>query len=322
MLQQTRVETVIPYYERFLAALPTVAALAAAPEEQVLALWSGLGYYRRARMLHAAAQRVASSHGGRVPSEITELRELEGVGAYTAGAIASIAFSRRAAVVDGNVARVLARLCAVEDDVTSARGSARIWKLAEELLPEGAEGDPGDWNQSLMELGATVCLPRTPRCDVCPLRGDCAARVRGIAGELPRKARKAAPIEVRRVAVVLASSTSVVLARRRRDVLFGGLWEPPHVEASEGASAVVAARLGVASLDFESMGELTHLLSHRRMLIGVIRGPLGRRRRFGLPSSEYDAVEVVRLDAVRERPHGALARRILEVAKVPESGLP
>jgi A/G-specific adenine glycosylase len=327
MLQQTRVDTVIPYYERFLGAFPTVSALAEAPEEQVLALWSGLGYYRRARMLHAAARRVASSHQGKVPSEVADLRGLEGVGAYTAGAIASIAFGRRAALVDGNVARVLARLWAVEDDVTTARGSTRLWKLAEELLPDG-DGDPGDWNQALMELGAVVCLPRTPRCDVCPVRDDCAARRRGIAPELPRKSPKRAPLEVHRVALVLASESSVVLARRRRDTLFGGLWEPPHVEGdgngngTEDAARRIAARLGARAAVFEAVGELTHVLSHRRMRIGVIRGPLGRQRQFGLPGPEYDSVEVVRFARVGERPHGSLARRILEVAKVPESGLP
>jgi A/G-specific adenine glycosylase len=325
MLQQTRVDTVIPYYERFLGTFPTVSSLAEAPEEQVLALWSGLGYYRRARMLHAAARRVASSHQGNVPSEVEDLRGLEGVGAYTAGAIASIAFGRRAALVDGNVARVLARLHAVEDDVTTARGSARLWKLAEELLPDG-DGDPGDWNQALMELGAVVCLPRTPRCDVCPLRDHCAARSRGTAPELPRKSRKAAPLEVRRVALVLASGSAVVLARRRRDALYGGLWEPPHVEAADDAAIALAARLGVSARAragaFEAVGELTHVLSHRRMRIGVIRGPLGRQRQFGLPGPEYDAVEAVRFCRVEERPHGSLARRILEVANVPKSGLP
>lgn len=333
MLQQTRVETVIPYYERFLGALPTVRALAEATEERVLSLWSGLGYYRRARMLHAAAQRVAREHGGALPSDVAALRGLEGVGAYTAGAIASIAFGRRAALVDGNVARVLARLFAVEDEVTSARGAARIWRIAEELLPEG-DGDPGDWNQALMELGATVCLPRAPRCDACPARRACEGRARGVAGELPRKAKKAAPRDVRRVALVLASPEAVLLARRRRDVLYGGLWEPPI--ADEADEAAMIARLGLREAALARVGHLTHVLSHRRLHIGVIRGPLGRRRRFSLPGDEYDAVETVAWDELNaggasganrarsgpRRPHGSLSRRILEVAKSPESSLP
>jgi A/G-specific adenine glycosylase len=155
MLQQTRVETVIPYYERFLRELPDVGSLAEATEDRVLSLWSGLGYYRRARMLHAAAMQVVAEHGGRVPAEPSQLERLPGVGAYTAGAVASIAFGGRAALVDGNVARVLARIFGVEDDVKSAAGSARIWSLARQLVAE-VDGDPGDWNQALMELGATV----------------------------------------------------------------------------------------------------------------------------------------------------------------------
>jgi len=140
MLQQTRVDTVIPYYERFLRELPTLGHLAEAPEEQVLTLWSGLGYYRRARMLHAAAKQASEAHAGAVPSEVSDLRKLAGIGAYTAGAVASIAFGRRAAVVDGNVARVLARLFAIEEDVKSARGNALIWRLADVLVPDG-DGD-------------------------------------------------------------------------------------------------------------------------------------------------------------------------------------
>src|SRR5450432_680863 len=161
MLQQTRVDTVIPYYERFLRDLPTLGHLAEAPQEQVLGLWSGLGYYRRARMLHAAAKQAAVNHAGAVPSEVEDLRKLAGIGAYTAGAVASIAFGRRAAVVDGNVARVLARVFAIEDDVKAAAGLAKIWRLAEALVPEPREGEdvaisgPGAWNLALMEPGAT-----------------------------------------------------------------------------------------------------------------------------------------------------------------------
>jgi A/G-specific adenine glycosylase len=189
MLQQTRVETVLPYYERFLRELPDVASLAEAPEERVLALWSGLGYYRRARMLHAAAKKVAGEHAGRMPDDPAALRRLDGVGAYTAGAVASIAFGRRAALVDGNVARVLARLFAVEEDVKSAAGAARVWAIAERLVGAVQE-PPGEWNQALMELGATVCVPRAPLCAVCPVAPWCAARSLGIAAELPRVSPK------------------------------------------------------------------------------------------------------------------------------------
>jgi|HubBroStandDraft_1064217.scaffolds.fasta_scaffold36465_3 A/G-specific adenine glycosylase len=314
MLQQTRVDTVIPYYEAFLAAYPTVRELAEAPEPRVLALWSGLGYYRRARMLHAAAKRVATQHGGRLPSEVAELRRLEGVGAYTAGAIASIAFGRPAALVDGNVARVLARLFAVEDDVKSAAGAAHLWRLAEALLPD-EDGDPGDWNQSLMELGATVCVPREPRCSACPVRGLCAGRAKGIAASLPRTAPKRRPTEVRRSAIVLASADSVLLARRRVGALFGGLWEPP---TGDGDGTALARRLGVRRGSLEAAGTVVHVLSHRRLVIDVARGPLGggarRRRPWPIPGPEYDAVEVVALAEVGRLPHATLARKILAAA--------
>ncbi len=310
MLQQTRVDTVIPYYERFLRELPTLMDLAEAPEDQVLALWSGLGYYRRARMLHAAAKRVASAHHGIIPRDPRELRQLEGVGAYTAGAVASIAFQHPAAVVDGNVARVLARLFAIEEDVKTARGSARVWKIAQALVPDG-DGSPGDWNQALMELGATVCAPRGPRCRVCPVRDSCLADALGIASQLPVVVRKRPPTVVRRAAIVLVSATAVLLARRRPEALFGGLWEPP---SCDGDSSPLAVRLGVDKTGLEPAGEVVHVLSHRRMIVQVACGRLGRRRRWPLPGAEYDAVEVVKWGELSGRGLAALTRKILAAA--------
>jgi A/G-specific adenine glycosylase len=318
MLQQTRVETAVPYYERFLRALPTIGALAEAPEERVLSLWSGLGYYRRARLLHAAAKRVTRSYAGRLPSDPAELRQLEGIGAYTAGAVASIAFGHRAAVVDGNVARVLARLFAIDDDVKSARGSARLWSLADDLVHSG-DVNPGDWNQALMELGATVCLPREPKCAECPVSGLCVGRAEGRASQLPRTKPKTKPVAVRRVAVVLFSSTAVLLARRRRDALFGGLWEPPSTAAGLPSLAVL---LGMDLGRLEPMGEVLHVLSHRRMHVEVVRGRLPRRRRWEVPGAEYDAVEPVSIDGLGGRAHAALTLKVLAVANVPAHDLP
>jgi A/G-specific adenine glycosylase len=320
MLQQTRVQTAIPYYERFMREMPTLRSLAEAPEERVLALWSGLGYYRRARMLHAAAKQVAEGHGGRIPEEAGELLRLKGVGRYTAGAIASIAFGKRAALVDGNVARVLSRLFAIDEDVKSTRGVAALWRVAEELVED--VDDPGGWNQALMELGATVCSPREPSCGDCPVRGDCLARERGIAGSLPRTSRRARPISVRRAAIVLASRTRVLLARRRRDVLFGGLWEPP---SGTPDVASVASLLGIDAHALQSTGEVTHLLTHRRMHIEVARGELPRRRNWAVPGAEYDAIESVALTELgEETPRGvsSLARKVLIVANIPLSSLP
>jgi A/G-specific adenine glycosylase len=319
MLQQTRAQTVVPYYERFLRELPTVRHLAEAPESRVLELWSGLGYYRRARMLQAAAKQIVESFGGALPGEVAELRRLKGIGAYTAGAVASIAFGKAAALVDGNVARVLARLFAVEDDVKSSRGMARLWAIAEELVSEVGGAEAGDWNQALMELGATVCLPRKPRCGECPAAALCEARALGLVETLPRTAPKRKPATVGRVAVVLASPQGVLLARRRADVLFGGLWEPPSGDAEpDGANGLVAlaSRLGVDAGSLTVAGEVVHVLSHRRLFVQVVRGVLGRRRQWPLPGPEYDAIERVSLDTLGTRAQASLARKVLAVAEV------
>jgi A/G-specific adenine glycosylase len=318
MLQQTRVDTVIPYYERFLRKLPTIEALAEAREEDVLALWSGLGYYRRARMLHAAAKVVAGTRGGRLPSSVEELRRLDGVGRYTAGAVASIAFGKRAAVVDGNVARVISRLFAIEDDIKRAPGQERVWRIAQNMVSE-VDGDPGDWNQALMELGATICLPRGPKCKACPVAAECLAKARGIEASLPRTSAKAQPVAVRRVAIVLSSPSRVLVAHRRVGLLFGGLWEPPTTAGRPGA---LASRLGVDLRDLEAVGDVIHVLSHRHMRVKVLRGKLGRTRRFPLPSGDYDAIEAVTFSRLRSRPHASLMLKILEVANLHRRGLP
>jgi A/G-specific adenine glycosylase len=309
MLQQTRVDTVVPYFKRFLSELPTLKSLAEASEERVLALWSGLGYYRRARQLHAAAKQVVRDHGGTLPREVDELTALEGIGRYTAGAVASIAFGRSAAVVDGNVTRVLCRLFAIEEDVTKAIGRARVWRVAEWLAAEPG-GHPGDWNQALMELGATVCIPRQPRCEGCPAKRFCGAARAGTAASLPRKSPKRRQTVLRRSAIVLASAKRVLLARRRPDQLFGGLWEPPHAADAR----VLALRLKVDIGDLHRVGEVVHVLSHRTLRIDVLRGPLPAQARFSVPGPEYDAVRTPPIAELQNLAHATLARKILEVA--------
>ncbi len=313
MLQQTRVETVIPYYQRFLEQMPTVLSLAEATEDQVLTLWSGLGYYRRARMLHAAARRMVREHGSRLPEAPEQLRALEGVGRYTAGAVASIAFDQREALVDGNVARVIARLFAIRSDVKVGQGSAQVWAIAERLVADVPE-PPGDWNQALMELGATVCTPRDPSCESCPVAGACQARALGLERRLPLVIPKRRPVEMRRVALVLASDAAILLARRRRDALFGGLWEPPAVDESGEpgeALARLAKKLGVDPRVLRVTGQVEHVLSHRRMNVAVVRGPLGRRKRWPLPSDEYDAIEVVPLARLGDYARASLVSKVL-----------
>lgn len=208
MLQQTRVETARPYYERFLARFPTVAALARARESAVMAAWSGLGYYRRALNLRAAASLVVREHGGRLPSEPDALRALPGVGDYTAAAIASVAFGRRTAAVDGNVIRVIARI----EGLHGGRGDAALKRAVADRAASLARGPhPGDWTQALMELGALVCLPREPHCERCPAASACAARASGHADRFPGPARTQAPRAGRRILLVARSRGRVLL---------------------------------------------------------------------------------------------------------------
>jgi A/G-specific adenine glycosylase len=322
MLQQTRVETVIPYYDRFLRALPTVRALALAGEDHVMSLWSGLGYYRRARMLHEAAREV-TARGGALPLTRDGLLEVRGIGRYTAGAIASIAYGEAAALVDGNVARVLARLFAVKEDVRGGAGLDRIWSLAEALVPDKA---PGEWNQALMELGATLCVPRAPRCLLCPARKICVAHARGLEATLPRLASKAAPLAARQVALVATVTTRggarVLLARRRPGGLFGGMWEPPVVVEANGADpdarAGLQALLGVALPDLIERGGVTHVLTHRRLSTRVVSCELRRAPRVKLaPLGPYDAIAVVAPSDFASLGISTLARKVLSRAGEP-----
>jgi A/G-specific adenine glycosylase len=268
MLQQTRVSTVIPYFERFLARFPGPKELASAEIGEVLSLWSGLGYYRRARGLHEGAQDVVSRFGGEVPPTAEQLLTIKGVGPYTAGAIASLAFGQQTPIVDGNVIRVIARLWAIEDDARQGATQKRIWKLAGDLVP--AE-KPGVFNEAMMELGAMVCTPRDPLCLLCPLAAHCVGRARGIAARLPLLSAKKAPTEVAAAALLARQDGAVLLGRRRSDALFGGLWEPPMIEApSEAEARLALARL--AAPDLEDLGPVEHTLSHRRMTIAVLAG--------------------------------------------------
>jgi A/G-specific adenine glycosylase len=280
MLQQTRIAAVLPYYRRWMGRFPTAADLAAAPLDDVLAAWSGLGYYGRARNLHRGAREVVARWGGRVPGTAAELRALPGVGRYTAGAIASIAFGEREPLVDGNVARVLARLRAIDEDVKTAPVVRRLWQLARELVPADA---PGDFNQGLMELGQEVCTPVAPRCDLCPLAGPCAARAAGRTGELPVVARRppdsAKPL-LRADAVWLERRGRVLLGRRRPQGLFGGLWELPQAAGRGELAALFGELGGRVELGAAPVFRHRQVLSHRRLAIdvylGSVTGRLGR----------------------------------------------
>lgn len=289
MLQQTRIEVVRGYYARFLDRFPTVADLARAPEADVLHAWAGLGYYSRARNLHRAAQVVAERHGGAFPGTVAELRALPGVGRYTAGAIASIVFGVRAPIVDGNVARVLARVACLPGDPRDPAVSSRLWALAESLLPARR---PGDFNQALMELGETVCTPRAPRCSACPLRADCGALRAGRVDELPGVRRARARPEVAAVCGVVRRKGQVLLARRVPSGLLGGLWELPGAEvaAAEVSPAAVARalreRVGLEVRVGATLGTVRHVFTHRVLTLTVYACALPRGR--ARPARGYD----------------------------------
>jgi A/G-specific adenine glycosylase len=262
MLQQTQVVTVMPYYERFLARFPTVEALAAASLDGVLKLWEGLGYYARARHLHAAARKVVAEFDGRVPDAMDDLLSLPGVGRYTAGAILSMAYGQDVPALDGNVRRVLSRLFAVEEDVTRGAGQRRLWALAEGLL---LPGQAGDLNQALMDLGATVCTPQSPMCDSCPLAEDCQAHELGREEQFPiRRQRRSLPHYEVAAGVVWNGEGCFLIAQRPLDGMLGGLWEFPGGTREEGESLQDCLRRElVEELDIEvTVGDLLTVVQH------------------------------------------------------------
>ncbi|HTL33307.1 MAG TPA: A/G-specific adenine glycosylase [Kofleriaceae bacterium] len=310
MLQQTRVQTVIPYWERWMSRFPTVNALAQAPLDDVLAAWAGLGYYSRARNLHAGAQTVASKWGGALPSHASELRAVPGIGPYTAGAIASIAFGERAPLVDGNVARVLARVCGVEDDIKSTAGQKALWARAGELMEALPSGHaPGDLNQGLMELGATTCSPTSPRCLVCPLAKLCVAAKTGRQDELPRVAARKKESELpilARGALWIERDGELLLARRTPGGLFGGLWELPQADTA----LEIAGALGVTHLDEDAVAYHEQTLSHRRLRIAVFCAAVPPALVQTAPSG-YDSLARIKLSRARELGVAAATTAIL-----------
>jgi len=304
MLQQTRVETVVPYYERFLAAMPNVHVLAAAPLDRVLELWSGLGYYRRARLLHRGASELAERHGGQLPRDAKALASIAGIGRYTAGAIASIAHGLEEPIVDGNVARVLSRLYALVDH--PKRTKRKLWLHAETLV---RGEDPGALNQALMELGATVCTPKNPSCGSCPVERQCEGRARGIEGTLPRVVRKTVPKVVKLQAFVIETGRSILCGKRKPDALYGGMWEPLMLGENDDPRAL----LGMPHASFMPKGTFVHVLTHRRLVVDVLvgRAPTKRKlRSFG----DYEIIEAVHKAALPNLAMSRLARRTLTAA--------
>jgi len=240
MLQQTQVATVKPYFERFVQALPTIEALAAADEQQVLRLWEGLGYYRRARQLHQAARVIVAEHAGRFPRDREAVRRLPGIGRYTAGAILSIAFDAREPILEANSTRLLARLVAYRGDPASSAGSRIFWAVADTVLPRM---NVGAFNQALMELGSTVCVPKAPRCDACPVAVLCRARAAGLQAAIPAPKPKR-PTETRREAAVLVHRGGrVLVVQRPEGQRWAGLWDFPRLQIHAHDPAAIEREL-------------------------------------------------------------------------------
>lgn len=272
MLQQTQVATVIPYFHRFIQQLPTPHALATADEQTVLRLWQGLGYYSRARNLQRAARMIVERFAGRVPSTVDHLLQLPGVGRYTAGAIASIAHDTRAPIVDGNVIRVLCRLDRIETDPRTDRTAlAELWNRAEAILPPHS---CGDFNSALMELGATVCLPRSPACLTCPVAGHCAARDAGVQERIPPpRAARATPLR-RRFTFLVRDGDRYLIEQRPPTGRWAGMWQfttapahgrPPRTLPAARATALVGVSVSPAS----HLARIEHTLTHRRYTFDV-----------------------------------------------------
>ncbi len=310
MLQQTQVNTVIPYYTRFMHAFPNAAALASATEDQVLSAWSGLGYYRRARLLHAGVREIVANYGAKVPMQPELRKQLPGIGAYTAGAIGSIAFGLPEPIVDGNVARVLSRVFGVETPLGQTSTSKSLWAHAAELV-KGKE--PGNLNQALMELGATVCTKR-PKCARCPIRRFCYAYDTNQTDHFPQRKARKAPLVVEWVAVVpfceVAGADTAVWLVKSTGSLFGGLWGVPGAEGTNDSNASAAlARAGIAAtLAAQPMAEFMHVLTHRKFHVKAWFATQARAE----PTTRRRRVSIAELSSLGISAH---TRKLLETGK-------
>ncbi len=314
MLQQTQVDTVIGYYLRFLKSFPTVHALAQANESDVLRLWEGLGYYRRARQLHAAAQQVVHVHAGQMPRDPDRLRALPGIGRYTAGAILSIAFGDRQPILEANSLRVLARWLAERDDMTRPRVQTRLWQAAENLLPKR---DVGIWNQGLMELGSLICTPRNPQCDSCPVRPWCAAARQGMQLEIPTGRKRLNRESREEVAFIVEKNGRILLGPCAAGGRWGGLWDFPRLTVAAPPAEMprgelgrcVASQLGMQTTIGPCLTVIKHGVTRFRITLSCYRARWisGRRP----PKSDWRWVWPSQLDAYPLNVTGRKIARLL-----------
>lgn len=314
MLQQTTVAAVVPYFQRFIAAFPTVADLAAADEQDVLRLWQGLGYYRRARHLHQAARLLVEKHGGHLPDDPEVWRSLPGVGRYILGAVLSQAFDRRLPIVEANSQRVLCRLYAKTGDLSREPMKSWLWNKAAELVPARRAGD---FNQAMMELGALVCTPSEPRCGECPLRQSCRSFQLGRQHSIPTKPAKRKQVEQRVVALAIRKGGRWLLAQRRADaVRWAGFWEFPQIELQLDESTNTGARrllrsIGISAKIKGEFATLIHTVTHHRIRLTGVRATW-RTGRFRSPL--YDQAKWVSKSEFGEYPAGTAQRKMMEAA--------
>ncbi len=313
MLQQTRVETVVPYFNRWMERFPTLESVAQASEQAVLQLWEGLGYYSRARNLHKAALVVMQKYAGQIPSDPAELEKLPGIGRYTAGALASIAFGQAAPALDGNIRRVLARVFNVSLPIQSKEGQQRLWELArQELPPQRA----GDYNQALMDLGSAICTPRAPACLICPIVSECAAFALGVQAERPVREEKAPVPHYTVTAAVIqreGEAGLILLAKRPSKGLLGGLWEFPggKLEAGEslpeGLAREIREELGVEITVGEAYGVYTHAYTHFKVTLHAFLCQLKKGEPQPITASE---LRWVKPEQMSDFPMGKIDRQI------------
>ncbi len=309
MLQQTTVKTMLPYYARFVASFPSVERLAAAPEEAVLGAWSGLGYYHRARNLRRGAAHVVARHGGRFPKTLEAALAVPGVGLYTASAILSIAYAVALPVVDGNVRRVLARLLVLRGPEWKTDGP--FYNRAEELLDRE---QPGDWNQALMELGATLCTPQQPACPACPLRVSCGARAQGITEELPEGRPRRASVDVTVAAALIERRGRILLVRREQGRLLDRMWEIPQTSlASRGYPDLVREvreRHGLDIVPGALVARTRHAITFRRIRVEAYRARLACA-----PLEDAERLRWAAPDELASTPTSSLTRKLLQAAR-------
>ena len=312
MLQQTTVKSAVPYYEAFLGRFPSVAALAAAQEEAVVAAWSGLGYYHRARNLRRGAQHLVAHHGGRFPATLEAALAVPGVGLYTGSAVLSIAHGVPLPVVDGNVRRVLARVFGLRGP--EWRRDGPYYNRAEEVLDRES---PGDWNQAVMELGATVCTPRRPACPACPVRSACRARALGLEERIPRARPRRDPVEVIVAAALVEQDGRVLMVRRAEGRLMGRMWEVPQtsLEARElpDLAREVLSRHGLAVQPGPLVGRVRHAVTFRRIRVEIYRSRLTRQ-----PALDPDRFKWVEPSEVSSLPVSSMTRKILRGLSSPQ----